>query len=441
LPATWAIFNLRLATANAVSFYTDLPVRERFRDVTDPAAYAPVPPGWHVAVTDVEGSTQAIGAGRYREVNLVGASAIIALLNLEDDLELPFAFGGDGAMVLVPPRLEEAARPVLADTRRMACEEFDLTLRAGLVPVAAVRSGGHDVRVARLHVSEDCHQAMFDGGGLAYAEALVKGEMDAAATRYAVAEDADGGEADFSGLECRWQDVPSPREETLALLVQATAGSAEDDRAVYRRTLDRIEQVYGTEDRYRPLSFDTMNPSFRPRKLSGEARVRRRGGSWNRGGSWKRRFGRLAYEAEIWVRNAFLTYLIPREVETGGADRAGTTEGVRWDRYVERLVATSDFRKYDGALRMVIAGTTEERARLTDFLEEEHAAGRLAHGLHVTDRALVTCVVFERMGRQIHFIDAADGGYAQAARAMKRRLRERSTGEAYEDGENEKPEL
>ena len=47
-------------------------------------------------------------------------------------------------------------------------------------------------------------------------------------------------------------------------------------------------------------------------------------------------------------------------------------------------------------------------------------------GPHVTDRALVTCVVFEPRGRQIHFIDGADGGYARAASAMKERLRARA---------------
>jgi hypothetical protein len=382
--------------------------------VTDPSVYAPVPADWHVAITDVVGSTDAIAAGRYREVNLVGASSIIALLNLEEDVDLAFAFGGDGAAVLLPPALVEAARPVLADTRRMAAEEFDLSLRVGVVPVRAVREDGYDVRVARLRVAEACHQAMFAGGGVAHAETLVKDERTA--DRYAVSPEAAGGEADFSGLECRWQDIPSPRDETVALVVQATTGSEADDRAVYRRVLDRIETVYGGADRYRPLSFDVMKPSFSLEKLSGEARVRQRGGGWRR----------RAYEAEIWGRNAILKYLLPRQVETGGADRAGTESGVRWDQYVERLVATSDFRKYDDTLRMVIAGTEAERTALTDFLDEEYAAGRLAHGVHVTDRALVTCVVFERMGRQIHFIDGADGGYAEAARVLKERLRQPS---------------
>jgi hypothetical protein len=72
---------------------------------------------------------------------------------------------------------------------------------------------------------------------------------------------------------------------------------------------------------------------------------------------------------------------------------------------------------------MVIAGTEAQRAELTSYLEEEYRSGRLAYGVHVTDRALVTCVVFERMGRQVHFVDGADGGYAMAARELKQRLR------------------
>ena len=39
------------------------------------------------------------------------------------------------------------------------------------------------------------------------------------------------------------------------------------------------------------------------------------------------------------------------------------------------------------------------------------------------DRALMTCLVFEREGRQVHFVDGADGGYALAAKAMKARMK------------------
>jgi len=35
---------------------------------------------------------------------------------------------------------------------------------------------------------------------------------------------------------------------------------------------------------------------------------------------------------------------------------------------------------------------------------------------------LMTCLVFERHGQQVHFVDGADGGYAAAAKEMKKRL-------------------
>ena len=35
----------------------------------------------------------------------------------------------------------------------------------------------------------------------------------------------------------------------------------------------------------------------------------------------------------------------------------------------------------------------------------------------------MTCLVFERMGSQVHFVDAADGGYAMAAVGLKKQLK------------------
>ena len=52
---------------------------------------------------------------------------------------------------------------------------------------------------------------------------------------------------------------------------------------------------------------------------------------------------------------------------------------------------------------------------------EGHKSG--VYGLHPSNRAQVTCLVFERMGHQVHFIDGADGGYALAAKDLKKRVR------------------
>lgn len=84
-------------------------------------------------------------------------------------------------------------------------------------------------------------------------------------------------------------------------------------------------------------------------------------------------------------------------------------------------MATSDLRKHDGTLCIVIAGTASEHERLMAFLEDECDAGRLRPASTSPTALLVTRAVFERMGRQISFIDGADGG--QTAEALKAQLK------------------
>ncbi len=82
----------------------------------------------------------------------------------------------------------------------------------------------------------------------------------------------------------------------------------------------------------------------------------------------------------------------------------------------------SDFRKFDGMLRMVIDGTEAQATQLENFLQYEHQLGNLAFGLHKSREALVTCIVRSFTGNHMHFVDGSDGGYALAARDLKSQL-------------------
>jgi hypothetical protein len=81
------------------SFYSNLDVIHDFVDITNISFFKEVPQNWHIVLTDIKGSTKAIESGRYKDVNMVAASSITALLNLAGDLEIPFVFGGDGVTV------------------------------------------------------------------------------------------------------------------------------------------------------------------------------------------------------------------------------------------------------------------------------------------------------------------------------------------------------
>jgi len=83
------------------NFYASLPALTQFIELTDHRNYASFPGDWYVLITDVVNSTQSIEAGYYKEVNLLGASSIIAVLNQTIQVEIPFVFGGDGAFLVV----------------------------------------------------------------------------------------------------------------------------------------------------------------------------------------------------------------------------------------------------------------------------------------------------------------------------------------------------
>ncbi len=62
-------------------FYETVPSFERFAGVADPANYAPLPDSWSIATADIVNSTKAIEQGKYKAVNMAGASVIAAIIN------------------------------------------------------------------------------------------------------------------------------------------------------------------------------------------------------------------------------------------------------------------------------------------------------------------------------------------------------------------------
>ena len=381
-------------------FFNELPPQKDFFQITDPSNFTPVPNDWWVVITDVRGSTKAIEAGRYKEVNMIGAASVVAILNVSRTIEIPFVFGGDGATLLVPPSLIATVRQTLSSSQALAKQEFDLELRAGCIAVSEIRAAGYDIRIAKVRLGKVHEQAMFAGGGIKYAENQIK-DLNFAAL-YAVTP-SDNIDANYEGLECRWQDIPSRKGEVVSLIVVATGRDASHNQAIYRRTLDQIRQIYGDDEACAPISVADLAPTFDLQALMREARIRTPAG-----------LGRYLYTLRIWFLNVLFKQFIRRDVTMGD---------VRWRDYLELLVATSDFRKYDDALRMVISGTAEQRRQLDRYFAAGYANGEIVYGLHHTDRALMTCIVFERMGRQVHLVDGADGGLTAAARDLKERLR------------------
>src|ERR1700694_1141238 len=150
------------------SCYGGIPVFRGFSSLMDPALYLPLPDDWSIGVADIVESTKAIAADRYKAVNMAGAAVIAAVTNALEGREFPFVFGGDGASFAVSPQDAASARDALAATAAWVKDDLDLVMRVALVPVAAIRAQGLDVRVARFGPSPNLSYAMFSGGGLGW---------------------------------------------------------------------------------------------------------------------------------------------------------------------------------------------------------------------------------------------------------------------------------
>ncbi len=387
------------------TFYERLPCQLRFFDLTDPRHFVPVPEDWYILVTDIVDSTQAIANGKYKDVNLLGASSIAAVLNAVEHLDVPFMFGGDGATLLVPPSVLPAARDALLATRAAAKQRFDLELRVGIVPVQRVLTQTTYLSVAKAAIAPGYCQASFTGGGLTYATNLVKDPRPDNPYRLDTHTTIP---ADFTGMECRWQDVPSPQGQTLSLIVLASPNSRQSTSLIYKKVLTKIRSLYGAEDRYRPVRRGSLSLSFNPRHLMAESNLR-------------------SHSQQVWARLRYLGKILLENLLGWLLMAVGPTIGnVNWGSYKQDVVAATDFQKFDDRLQMVIASSPKQTAQLRAFLDEGLHAGELTYGLHVSDRALLTCLVLDCAHNHIHFVDAADGGYAVAAAALKTQLQHKT---------------
>lgn len=388
--------------ADPANFYHDLPPLASFELAIDTQTHVDVPDDWWVIIADVVNSTQAIAEGAYKKVNTVGVACIAAIANIDRRIELPFIFGGDGASFAIPECLRERAIVALRGAQALAADSFGLTLRAGLLRVGDLRRDGHGVRLARVALSPVVSQPLFSGTGWGEAERRLKaGSTDGV---FHVRPGEGPSLASFEGFECRWQNVPSFRDFKLSLIVVATATDPATNQATYRRLLAMIGEIFGDLGTQHPLRADRLKLSFSPMSLAGETMVR---------AQHCRLGGKLAYALRMLLQNLAGWCLFAGNIDT---------RSVRWSRYRDDVVNHTDFRKFDGALRMLVDADAAQLAELLRRLAAERQAGTVAWGIHQSREALITCLIESHEGKHMHFIDGSDGGYALAARQLKAQL-------------------
>jgi hypothetical protein len=373
-------------------FYDQLPRISVFDQLTQTGRYSALPEGWFIGVADIVNSTGLVSEGRYKTVNMVGAAVISAMMNALNGASFPFVFGGDGAGFAIPPHDEMAARDALAKVACWARAEFDIGMRVSIVPVADARAAQVDVLVARFQASKGADYAMFDGGGLLWAETCMK------EGQYLINPAPEGSTPDLTGLSCRWSHMPSRNGTILSLVAAPMRGASPLAIAeVYGRIIRLTEGLVRCGH---PAPVEGPGSSWPPKGAALEAHAARRAGSLR------------AAKAKALFESFVAWVLIRTGIKVGGFDAR---------RYARIVGDNADFRKLDDGLKMTLDCDTETQAKIETLLAKAQAGGLLRYGIATQDAAMMTCIVPSIMtDDHVHFIDGAAGGYTQAASQMKR---------------------
>ncbi|MGB7262416.1 MAG: DUF3095 domain-containing protein [Albidovulum sp.] len=376
-------------------FLANLPQFDHFEGVADLSLYQALPNGWALGLADIVDSTGAIAAGRYKSVNMAGASVITAIINALDRYDLPFVFGGDGAFVAIPPSGFDAAERALSQVQSWVAREFGLDMRAAVVPVTDIRAASVDVRVARFRVSSEMSYAMFAGDGASWAEDSMKKGL------YAVAKAPADAEPDLKGLSCRWSPISSRHGKIVSVIAVPGDGGNSPE---FRKLISEIITLVDQEDRSgHPVPAEGPQPGISLHSIDAEALTK------------AQTKPRLLRRIEMLGIAVMFAVFRKFNWKLGAFD---------FRAYSRDVSLNTDFRKFDDALKMTLDLDANHLAKLEMRLQAAEMAGVCRYGVHLQDEALMTCIVPSPMTRDhMHFVDGAAGGYAEAASHLKRKIK------------------
>ncbi|WP_394690223.1 DUF3095 domain-containing protein [Hoeflea sp.] len=372
-------------------FLAGLPTFTDFEGVEDVSRYRALPGNWSLAVADVVDSTGAISKGKYKSVNMAGASVISAMLNALKGRELLFVFGGDGASVAIPPDGVEAARTALSAVVRWVGEELGIELRGAIVPVSEIEANGLEVRVARYQASPNVTYAMFAGGGASWAEAEMK------AGRFRIEKAPEGSMPDLTGLSCRWSPIRARHDQIVSVIILPVQGSGS---GVFATLVSDVLALLGTEDRNgHPIPSSGPSYGLALDGVEAEAKATPPQGS--------------RMKARLSIFRDWLVVVILGVFN-------GRVGGFSSRDYLRDVALNTDFRKFDDGLKLTVDISASTKRGLVELLDKAVASGVCRYGIHSQNAALMTCIVPSAIERDhMHFVDGAAGGYAEAAKQLR----------------------
>jgi hypothetical protein len=369
-------------------FYQNLKPFRHFETAFNNNNFTPVPKDWVVVITDIKSSTKSIEAGKYKDVNTVGAASIAAAHNAIKDLDFPYVFGGDGATMIIPSEYEDETLDELAALQTLSHETFNLSLRIGKVSVEEIFNAGGSISIAKYSLTPEKSIAFFRGGGLNIAEEKIKTDEE----RYCI-QRIYTKPPNLNKLSCRWNSIPSQKGKILSLIVLSRQ---QPHTPTYHHILTQLKTIYSND-------LDTANPVKNTQLHYKNVAA--------------------CIQSEKLLHKTILSKgFFNRLVSITTAVFLFKFNFLK--QYKESISSHSDYRKFDDMLRMVIDCDNQQLERIHQLLSDLYQQGKVYYGTHVSEHALMTCFVSSTAaGQHIHFIDGGDGGYAIATKQLKKQIR------------------
>jgi len=380
-----------MTSSKSSSFYSDL--TEHPQSISNllqqEEFFSDIPSDWHVVLTDILDSTTSINSGSHEVVNLIATGSIIAVLNIahEAKITIPFFFGGDGATLMVPSEILGDCIHALKEHQKNSYDNFGLFLRVGSMPVSEVYENGYRLKLAKSKINDHLSIPIVLGGGLHYVEEIIKDGTD----KYKSPELLKNV-LNLEGMECRWDRIKPPevQHEILSLLVNSC--NREDQGPVYKKVLDKIEEIYGSHKKRSPISIAGLSLNATLDRINSEMKVKH--GARNFKFFLKRTFSTA-------VGKFYLRF---------------NEEG---QEYLNMLIELTDTLVLDGRINTVISGISTQHDELERFLKELEIEEEIHFGTHRSKDSIMSCYVRDLKDQHIHFVDGGDGGYTKAAKVLK----------------------
>ncbi len=379
---------------NNPEFYSELPVNEigLSKLFGRPHLFNDLPDDWHVIITDIEGSTEAISQGRHHDINMIATESIVAVLNIiyKNSLDIPFFFGGDGATFIVPSNMLSQVIHALRTHSDNILNNFKLRLRVGHVTVAEIKENGFRLTIAKTRTSTLLSIPVILGDGINYAEKRIKG------SEYLLGNfEKLNTEVDLQGMQCRWDQIepPQDRDEIVSLLIVARSEKLQPE--AFSKVIACIDEIYGNVEKRKAVTISKL------KLLADFSRIKKEVKSQMK----KRIFISTAVE---WFKTLIGKFYF---------------SSLKGKQYLNTLIQLTDDLVLDGKINTVISGTKEQRILLEEKLQKMEDDQMIVFGLFTSNSAIMSCYVRDMDLKHIHFIDGANGGYTNAGSILKEKLK------------------